>query len=329
MKKILVVTFSLLILCSVLLFGGCANTNTDKTYSLVVPDGAPAMAVASLLADNVVNGTKVVTTITTGQDAQSKVLSGQADLAILPTNLAANLYNKGSGYKLVTVNVYGLLYLVASQDMSLADLQGKVVASIGKSNTPEYVFKKILSDNNIPYADGDVAQSGVVTIRYYTSAAEILPLLLSGEIECALIGEPAVSKALSANTSLRIVADLQQLWGNSSHGAEGYPQAGLVVSQKLLDENSAFVDSLVQRLMGNNQYMLDNADKLGKLFEEGGSQELSSVAFDKTLIQRCNLNTVTAKDAYNGLVQYFETLYNFNAASVGNKMPDNSFYYGL
>ena len=41
--------------------------------------------------------------------------------------------------------------------------------------------------------EGDTAKQGVVVVKYYESAAQILPLYKSNLIDIAIIGEPAVS----------------------------------------------------------------------------------------------------------------------------------------
>lgn len=120
------------------------------------PDGAPAMALANIIADQSVGGVSVSTTITTGTDVVAKCTAGEADMAILPTNAAVTILSKRDDYVLFTVNTYGLLYLVGTtQITSLKDLAGKTVYSIGAGNTPQLVFNKILDSQNISHEVSD------------------------------------------------------------------------------------------------------------------------------------------------------------------------------
>lgn len=327
MKKIIVAIFAIVMAICAFVLSAC-NSGAPNTFTLYVPDGATAMAVATLIDDNTIDGHKVNVVISNAQEVQAKVLSGEADMAILPTNNSANLYNKGIEYSLVTVNVSGLLYLVGEQPTQLEELVGQVVYSIGKGSTPEYVFKKILQDNGIQYTEGDTATQNKVTIKYLSSAGEILPLIASDKAQYALLGEPAVTQALTKFNNLQIIADLQQLWSQSTGIEGGYPQAGVIVSNDIIKTNVQFVTALIERLQGNKQFLLDNLQTLSQLFQKGGSQSLATTQFTKELIERCNLDVYNASQAHNSLVEYFEVLLDFNAQSVGNKLPDDGYYYG-
>lgn len=64
-----------------------------------------------------------------------KIIQGEFDIAAVPTNLAATLYNKTEGkVKLAALNTMGILYVVENGDtiQSIADLAGKTVYSTGK-----------------------------------------------------------------------------------------------------------------------------------------------------------------------------------------------------
>ena len=243
------------------LFVLCACNQTEDTITLYVPDGAPALAVAKLLQDPTVAGKQVKVEITTGKNVQAKIMSGEADLAICPTNMAAALYNKGADYKLVCANVFGVLYMV-SHDATLThlnQLKGKVIHSIGKNNTPQFVLQTVLSANGIAYEEGDTAKQGVVVVKYYESAAQILPLYKSNLIDIAIIGEPAVSLQ-----GCNQIFDLQQLWQDATELDENYPQAGLFVKNQLLQDDTRFVNKLVKALEDNTDFLQQNAGQISR-----------------------------------------------------------------
>ena len=68
------------------------------------------------------------------------IISGDYDIAAIPCNLAAVLYNKSKGgLKVAGINTLGVLYVVetGNQINSVADLKGKTIYSTGKGTTPE------------------------------------------------------------------------------------------------------------------------------------------------------------------------------------------------
>lgn len=105
---------------------GLTNTKAEKTeINFFAPDGAPALAVAKLVAENYQFGETVNYNIVSPKNLGVKVVQKTADIAILPVNLASKLIN-ANGYKLLTVNTHGNLYIIGTENIdSLKDLEGK------------------------------------------------------------------------------------------------------------------------------------------------------------------------------------------------------------
>lgn len=320
MKKLIAVIVCLAVIAALICsFVACTPTPLQMTeLNIYLPDGAPALAVANLfetqyIADKVLN-----LHITTGIDVQSKVLSGEADIVICPTNMAATLYNKGADYKLISANIFGLLYLVGNKPAaSLNELVGKVVHSIGKNNTPEYVFKTILANADIECVESDVAVEGKVAIRYYGTGGEIIPRLKSGEFDYAILGEPAATKSAAPE-----LFDLQALWKQATELDESYPQAGVFVKSALL-EDADFIDELLNALTSNAQYLQDNSDKVASLLVQNGSSDFNGVTFTKQVLERCNIRCVKATDCKTQLTAYFNAIAAINSSFT---LPNDGFY---
>lgn len=290
----------------------------DGSLQIYVPDGAPALTVANLFTANKLSGKDVKITITTGADVQAKILNGEADVAVCPTNMAAALYNKGVDYSLVSANLFGLLYLVGNKPVqSLDELAGSVVHSIGKNNTPEFVFKKILAAQGIDYVDSDTPVQGKVALRYYGAGGEIIPRLKSGDISYAILGEPAVTKA-----DVTELFDLQDLWQTATNLDGGYPQAGVFVKNSLLKDGK-FTDNLLSALRDNTQFIADNADSVAELLVENGSNDFNGITFTESLINRCNIRCVKASDCKTQIEAYFNAI---ATANLSFKLPADGFY---
>lgn len=319
-NKLIAVTVCVVVVAALICsFAACTPTPAEVTeLTVYLPDGAPALAVANLFETNEIAGKQLNLNITTGIDIQTKVLSGEADIVVCPTNMAATLYNKDVDYKLISANVFGLLYLVGNEPVaSLSDLVGKVVHSIGKNLTPEFVFKKILANANIEYVDSDVAVEGKVAIRYYSAGGEIIPRLKSGDVDYAILGEPAVTKS-----AVPELFDLQALWKQATKLDESYPQAGVFVKSELLDDTK-FIDDLLKALNENTQYLQDNSDKIASLLVQNGSSDFNGATFTANILERCNIRCVKATDCKTQLIKYFEAIATINPSF---KLPDDGFY---
>ena len=117
---------------------------TEKTkVNLAALSGPTALGMLELLEQNekgeAANDYQV-TLATAPDEVVAKVVSGELDIAAVPTNVAATLYNKTQGgVQLAALNTMGVLYIVEAGEsiQSVADLKGKTIYSTGQGSTPE------------------------------------------------------------------------------------------------------------------------------------------------------------------------------------------------
>lgn len=96
------------------------NSIPDLTVRVAVPDGVPALSIIRLLRERPSMGRNVTITYEVVRSPElmaARVISGEADIAIVPTNLAAVLYNRNVPYKLAAANVWGMLHVVSSENI--------------------------------------------------------------------------------------------------------------------------------------------------------------------------------------------------------------------
>ena len=130
MKKFLSLLFAIVLMFA---FASCEDIPEEK-LTLYAPDGAPAFAVANILDSGKIGNKETDSRIVSGADPiKVAVANGEADVAVMPLNLAAILYNGGAKIKLASVNIFGNLYMVGKTSISgLEDLKGKIVYNADK-----------------------------------------------------------------------------------------------------------------------------------------------------------------------------------------------------
>ena len=137
------------------------------------------------------------------------LMKGELDMAAIPANLAATLYQKTEGgIQAVAVNTLGVLYVVEKGGdtvQSMADLAGRTILSTGKGTTPEYVLRYLLAQNGID-PDKDV------TIEYYSEATEVTAQMANTEDAIAVLPQPYVTAAGLQDDTLRVALDLTEEW---------------------------------------------------------------------------------------------------------------------
>ena len=300
MKKLITFTVILVLIMCACAFTACSGDE----LTLYVPDGAPALSVAKIIHDGKVGSNPVNTVVTTGEDVVAKCAAGEADMAVLPTNAAVKICSERDDYALFSVNVWGVLYIVGTEQIEdIAELQGQTLFSIGLGNTPEYVFKKICDTRGIDYNGGNG-----ITIQYEADASSIIPKILSGNAKFALIGEPAVTqltaKAAEKGKSIYNLFDLQLLWQQATNSDQlGYPQAGMIVKKSLL--TNSFASALRAVLQQNHDFVTSNAGDINALMQGAGSS--LNINYTAEILERCNLKLVAASDVKADIEQYLST----------------------
>jgi NitT/TauT family transport system substrate-binding protein len=321
MKKVFI--FLLLIVLSAVIFVSC-NQDQGVTINVVMPDGAPALVMAKAIYDKFsYEGYDINFEIVAGApNIQAAMFSGDADIAVLPSNMAANLYNGGIDIKLLSTNVFGLLYLVSNQPFEdINSLKGKVVYNLGQGNTPDFVFKYVLELNDIEYVEQDTPVQGKVALRYAANAQNLISIMVAGQADYAVLGEPQVSQALAvtqdSDNPFEIVLNLQEEW------TDGYPQVATVAKNSVIQNHADMLDALLEVVKDNVEWVVKNADKAVAALQEHGS---NISGFSSQTIIRCNIGFVPSQEAKEGIEEYFEVMHEFNPNFIGKKMPDNGFY---
>ena len=324
MKKIL--TWIAVLVLALTAFG-CQKGGDPETIRLVVPDGAPALAVAKVLDAGEVNGKKVEAEVVTAEVLQTRLRNGEYELAIAPTNMGATLYNNKMDLKMISANTYGLLYLVGNENgelETLSDLKGKVVQVIGQGQTPDLVFGYILDKAGIAHEEGDAAKEDTVVIQYVADGTTIVQGFTKGDAsyQYAVLGEPAATTVINnanAKTQVREYFDLQEEFKLAS-GSEtlGYPQASLFARGAWLTENAETLEAVLALMEENTAFLKEDTETALAAYEAAGGAQVKSLT--AAVVDRMNLKVVAAPTAKPEVETYLKLL---NVAC-----PDEGFYYG-
>ena len=247
----------------------------------------------------------------------SRLLSGEADIAAVPTNLAAVLYNKTEGgVKLLALNTLGVLYVLEKGDsvQSIADLAGKTVYSTGEASMPEYIIDYILEGNEL---------TDSVTVEYLAQHAELAAMAVAGDVDVCILPEPFVSQVVAKNPDMRVALSLTDEWNALSGGAQ-LSMGCLVVRTEYYEAHPEAVAEFMEEYAASASFATTQVEETAKLAVEYG------IIADETLataaIPRCNIVCLTGEDMKSGAQAVFDVLYSANPASVGGKLPGDDFY---
>lgn len=334
MKKLF--SMMMVVVLSLGLFAGCSQAKEEAIdtaqaepvkienldVKVAAPSGAPTLSMIKMFKENPDFGDNVTVSYESVKSADamaSKVISGEVDIAVVPTNLAAALYNKGNDYKIVASSVWGILYIVGNEEVTtLEDLKGKEIQTIGRGLTPDIVLRYVLSKNGIN-PDKDL------TLTYMGEATEVASSFISGKAGFAVIPEPALSNVMLKKPDTKVLFDLQEQWSKSSGTSSSYPQASLIISADLIENNPEFVDSFIKEYEAGIKWLAENKELAGQYSEELETG-LSKAAVVNGL-ERSNIEFKSTKDAKLALEEYLKVLFEYQPETVGGKLPDAGLYF--
>ena len=248
------------------------------------------------------------------------LMKGELDMAAIPANLAATLYQKTEGQiQALAVNTLGVLYVVEKGDtvQSIQDLKGRTVLSTGKGTTPEYVLRYILTQNGID-PDKDL------TIEYYSEATEVTAQMAVAEDAIAVLPQPYVTSAGMQDETLRVALDLTAEWEKIS---DTQLITGLTVVRKEYAEAhpdviEAFLAEYAQSVEAANT----DVEGTAALCEAQGVVAKAAIA--QKALPQCKIVCLTGEELKTNAEGYLQVLYDADPASVGGALPGADFYYG-
>ena len=247
------------------------------------------------------------------------LIKGELDMAAIPANLAATLYQKtNGGIQAVAVNTLGVLYVVEQGDTvhSMADLKGRTILSTGKGTTPEYVLRYLLTANGLD-PDKDV------DIQYYSEATEVTAQMASTQDAIAVLPQPYVTAAGLKDDTLRVALDLTAEWDKV---ADTQLITGVTVVRKAYAEEhpdvvAAFLADYAQSVNTANT----DLDGTAALCEEQGVVAKAAIA--KKALPNCNIVCLTGEELKADVSGYLQVLYDADPAAVGGVLPGEDFYW--
>ena len=246
-------------------------------------------------------------------------MKGELDMAAIPANLAATLYQKtNGGIQAMAVNTLGVLYVVEQGDtvQSMADLKGRTILSTGKGTTPEYVLRYLLNANGID-PDKDV------TIEYYSEATEVTAQMATTEDAIAVLPQPYVTAAGLQDETLRVALNLTEEWNKV---ADTQLITGVtVVRKEYAEEHPDVVAAFLTDYAKSVEAANTDLDGTAALCEEQGVVAKTAIA--KKALPNCNIVCLTGDELKADASAYLQVLFDADPAAVGGALPGDDFYW--
>lgn len=296
-------------------------TEAPVTIRIGGMTGPTSMGMAELMEKNE-NGESAnsyeFTVAGSADELTPKLIQGQLDMAAVPANLAAVLYNNTDGaVKLLAVNTLGVLYIVQTGDQvgSIADLAGKTVYATGKGSVPEYVLRYLLEQNGID-PDKDL------TIEWKSEPTEAVAML-SQQGGIAMLPQPYVTVAQGQVEGLKVALDLTREWNALDNGST-IVTGVIAVRSDFAAAHPEQVASFLEEYEASTKYVNENVADAAQLMEKFG---IFKAAVAEKAIPYCNITFISGEDMRRTVTGYLQVLFDQNPKSIGGAMPGDDFVY--
>ena len=321
-----VAAVTLVLLMAFAMLAGCGGGDSDvpETVSEIVNvaalNGPTGMGMVQLMD---MTDKYAVETYQSPTDVTAKLIKGEVDVAALPSNMAAVLYNKTEG-QVVAVSpiALGVLHILGNNvDITEpSQLKGQTIVASGQGGTPEYVLQKVVEAAGLKlYED--------VQVEWLANHAEVNAKLLSQEGTIAMIPEPFVSTALAAGKDgVAEVFDMNTLWKDAT--GQELPMGVLVARKAFVEEKGDDLKVLLNDLKSSVEFVNGSPVEAAQLIVEKGFIGKAEIA--EAAIPNCHIVLYAGDKTSEGaeiLKIFNQTLFEMNPQAVGGKLPADDMYY--
>ena len=322
MKKLLSLLLALLMLSvSLISLASCNDAKTDGEINVTTLNGTTGFGMAPLMKENSQGTTSNKYNFEVQTDPSivlAGLINGSIDIAALPTNAAANAYNKtNGGVQIIAINTLGVLYLVTNNiDVSsFNDLEGKTIYC--PAQNPFFITKYLVEANNL---------SNKITIdsSTYATADALRAAVIAGNVDYAVLPEPMVTIAKSSNATLKTTLNFTNEWNKVSNGKQ-LVQGCVVVRTEFAHRYPGSVKEFLKEYKSSIEALNSDPATNSAYIKEFGIFANDKVA--AKAIPNCNIAYLDGSEMKAAMSGFLEAMYSVAPASIGNTIPNDNFYY--
>jgi len=247
------------------------------------------------------------------------MIKQSADFVILPSTMAALLYNKGLEYQVVAIPVWGSLFLFA-EDSSITrweDLRGRRINLMARGMTPDVLFRYLLIKNNIdPDKDVHLDYS-------FPTHIDLANAVAAGRCDLAVISEPMASMVEEKNKSVHRLFSLSDEW--EKHQGNPVVETSFMVRKSIIKAYPEAVEQLLLSYEASTNWVNAHPDSAAHLLVKYDISPNYQVGLSS--IQHAKLKFVRTKGIRPEIEEYLKVFMQMNPDIIGGKIPDEDFIY--
>lgn len=300
------------------------EATVSQVIKIAALNGPTGMGMAPLVGET---DKYDITVYQAPDEALAKVLKGEVDVAAVPSNVAAVLFNKTEGaVQAAAIQTGGILYLMenpaegqeavaGTSAEDLAALKGRTIYGSGQGGVPEYVLRQLLTNAGLD-PDKDV------NIQWLSSHSDAASSMMTEPGSVGLIPEPFVTTIKAKNENLVTIFDLNALWKEAYN--DNLPMGVMVVQKSFMEERAADWEVLKADMEEAVAWINDNPAEAAPVIVEVGIG--SDAAVVEQAIPNSNICFITGAEMKSALENLYGILAELQPTAIGGALPDEGFY---
>ena len=251
-----------------------------------------------------------INTVNAPNNMLSLIVKGEADIAAIPANMAAIIFNRQLDYKVIAVISETKLFIVSANNkiQTINDIKNNTVYCGTKLAEPDLMLQYLISKEQIPN----------VNINYSLSNPDLSKAVASKNADIAILPEPFVSSAMLENKDVHIVVEMSKY-------IDDYPVAVLIAKNYFINHNKMLLKEILNEYKKSTDYIINNKEEMKNLIKERNMIINAEAAYYG--LNRMGLVFYDGEKMKFALNSYYNFLYNFDKKLIGGKIPNDNFYY--
>lgn len=306
----------------------------DVTIKIAYMNGPTGMGMAKLIHDNGgVEGNEKYQFVKYSDAAlaTADLVAGNVDMACIPTNTAATLYNKNGKVNVLAINCLNSLFIMTKTGIeinSISELEGKTIYTI-QNGTPAVILNYLLSESGVNATVKTTIGEGNDE-KVIAAPTDLAPLLIAGKVDIALVPEPVATaaplKIASQNKdyTYTVAIDLTEAWAEIS--SSPVAMGCIIANKDFANKNKGAINAFLDEYKTSIEYVA-NAENL----DSAAQYVVDAGVLDAVPAAKKSLTNLGGAIAYKDGADMKSTLIDFyNAIGlklIGGKLPEDEFYY--
>lgn len=254
---------------------------------------------------------KTMDLVSAPDEILGKVTGKEADLAMVPINMAANLYQKMDGQvRLLAVNTVGNLYLLGKEPLNdFEDLEGKTIVSAGQGATPMYILNYLTKGIN-------------VKVDYLPTHSDVIASASENRGDYYLLPEPFVSLYLNKIEGGQLAYNLAEAYKEKT--GHLLTMGCLITTEDKLKEKGNEIEKFLKEYESSVDKVLNDPKAAAGLIKSYGILEDESLA--EKALPSSGIVYLKPQESKEDVEAFLQLLMEENPKAIGGALPEDDFY---